>query len=115
MFIVLFYFIAELIRPSCLQTEEVFIHNQVAKEELNNFHGVKVDPTEKPLVLKEEQESTIPPVLASEVDPSTSTLIPHVQSTEKSPSTSKVNVRTNKRKQGRRKAKSGRWNRRSTS
>ncbi|RVW84518.1 hypothetical protein CK203_041276 [Vitis vinifera] len=26
------------------QTEEVFIHNQVAKEELNNFHGVKVDP-----------------------------------------------------------------------
>ncbi|KAJ9680579.1 hypothetical protein PVL29_019789 [Vitis rotundifolia] len=97
------------------QTEEVLIHNQAAKEELNNFHGVKVDPTVKPLVPKEEQESTIPPVLASEVDPSANTLIPHVQSTEKSPSTSKVNVRTNKRKQGRRKAKSGRWKRRSTS
>ncbi|KAL6323051.1 hypothetical protein AAG906_024621 [Vitis piasezkii] len=34
------------------QTEEVLIHNQVAKEELNNFHGVKVDPTEKPLPCK---------------------------------------------------------------
>lgn len=63
-----------------------------------------------PLVLKEEQE-----VLVSEVDPSANASIPHVQSTEKSPSISKVNVRTNKRKQGRRKAKSGRWKRRSTS
>lgn len=82
---------------------------------MDNFHGVKVEPAEKLLIPKEEHESIIPPILDSEVDPSVNTSIPHVQSTEKSPSTSKVNVVTNKRKQGRRKAKSGRRKRRSTS
>ncbi|KAK9273936.1 hypothetical protein L1049_018748 [Liquidambar formosana] len=92
----------------------ILIHDQAAEEGLHNSEEVRIHPVEKPRVPREEQESTIPPVLVPEADLPVKTCAPHVQSTVKSLSTSKPNASKNKRKRGRRKAGSGRWSRRSS-
>lgn len=88
-----------------LCTNEILIHNQAAKEELDDF-------IEKPQVPMEDQK-IVPKVEFSEADDLPSeTAAPNVQSNVKSHSTSKSNCPRFTRRRGRRKA--GRWSKRSS-
>ncbi|CAK9188244.1 unnamed protein product [Ilex paraguariensis] len=89
--------------------DEILIYHRRAKKELNNFAEVKVHPIEKPQVAKlpkEEQQSTIPPVMVLEDQPADD------QPTPKIRSLSKLTAPKIKRKRGTRKA--GKWSRRSS-
>ncbi|KAF5446140.1 hypothetical protein F2P56_031792 [Juglans regia] len=89
-------------------TEEgILIHNQAAKEDLDDFGEVRDWLIEKPQVLLEEQ-TTIPQDLPTE------TAMPKVQSNVKSCSPSKSSFPRHTRRRGRRKAGSKRWSRRSS-
>lgn len=83
--------------------DEYLIYNRIAKEELNNFDDVKIQPIEKLKMPREEQESTIPSV------PVVEDITTDDQPTQKMSSISKLNSPKNKRKRARRKA--GRWSR----
>ncbi|KAA8515857.1 hypothetical protein F0562_019036 [Nyssa sinensis] len=88
----------------------ILIYNQRAKEQLSILEEVRIHPTEKPQVPKEEQESTSPAIPVLESD-----LPIDDQPTPKIRSLSKLTATKNKRKRGRRKAGLGRWTRRSSS
>ncbi|KAF5453001.1 hypothetical protein F2P56_027949 [Juglans regia] len=77
--------------------EGILIHNQAAKEELDDFGEVRGWLIEKPQVPLEEQ-TTIPQDLPAE------TAIPKVQSNVKSRSPSKSSFPRHTRRRGRRKA-----------
>ncbi|KAF5453002.1 hypothetical protein F2P56_027949 [Juglans regia] len=79
------------------QKEGILIHNQAAKEELDDFGEVRGWLIEKPQVPLEEQ-TTIPQDLPAE------TAIPKVQSNVKSRSPSKSSFPRHTRRRGRRKA-----------
>ncbi|KAK0603769.1 hypothetical protein LWI29_008440 [Acer saccharum] len=91
--------------PSSLQIEEVI----VSDEELQNFERVISRFTErKPLEPMSKMES-LPPVTAPEADLPVKMYVPDGQ-----PSSSKSNVRNNKKKWGRQKSHTGKWSRRSS-
>lgn len=104
-FLIFFFIIYfELIHPLGVQSgDEYLIYNRIAKEELNNFDEVKIQPIEKFKMPREEQESTIPSV------PVVEDITTDDQPTQKMSSISKLNSPKNKRKRARRKA--GRWSR----
>ncbi|KAJ9177329.1 hypothetical protein P3X46_012562 [Hevea brasiliensis] len=91
------------------QTEEgILIHNQAAKEEMQDLKIVGHQLTEKHHALMEKQA-----VRSSEADIHLETFVPRVNFGGKTLPKSRSNVSNNKKKRGRRKSHRGGWNRRS--
>ncbi|KAM3685504.1 hypothetical protein ACJW31_11G122800 [Castanea mollissima] len=95
-----------------LTEQGILIHNQAAKEELDDFGTVRLQLIEKPQVPMEEQKIA-PKVEVSEAnDLPSETAMPNVQSNVKSRSTSKSIFPRKTRRRGRRKAGKNRWSKR---
>ncbi|KAK3222916.1 hypothetical protein Dsin_009941 [Dipteronia sinensis] len=94
---------------SCENIEEAnLMDNQTSEEELYNFERVISQFTENPHVPMSSLEA-LPPVMAPEADLPVNMSVPDGQ-----PSSSRSNVRNNKRKWGRQKSCTGKWSRRSS-
>ncbi|XP_031277957.1 uncharacterized protein LOC116136381 isoform X2 [Pistacia vera] len=95
---------------SCEHNKElILMDDQAYHEDLQlNFERVISRFTENPQVPARNLNSG-PPVMAPEAELPIETSVPHGQ-----PSSSRSNVRNNKRKQGRRKSRTGKWSRRSS-
>ncbi|KAL5755035.1 hypothetical protein ACOSP7_023255 [Xanthoceras sorbifolium] len=88
--------------------EAILMHNQTSEEEFHNFERVISQFTEKPQVPTSKLEA-LPPVMAPEAGLPVKMSVPDGQ-----PSSSRSNVRNNKRKWGRQKSRTGKWSRRSS-
>lgn len=96
----------------CEQTGNgILTFDQPVKEELNNTEEAEIQRAESPLATKGEAGN-----VQNIVDPDSASQMPvtREQSAVKTRSISKLVTPKNKRKRGRRKARSGRWNRRSS-